>query len=77
MGKKHVFNILDERQKKPFESFADIESRVHLMPNPLNIIVKRIVEELMGEAEKHYLFTRPPPKKEFNQFPQSYERKDF
>ncbi len=76
MGKKHLFSILEERQKKPFESFADIEKRVHLMPNVLHTIVKRIVEELMGEAEKHYLFARPPVRKE-ESFRERRERESF
>ena len=71
MGKKHLFSILEERAKKPFESFADIEKRVHLMPNVLHTIVKRIIEELMGEAEKHYLFARPPVRKE-----ESFQRRE-
>ncbi len=75
MGKKHLFSILEERAKTPFESFADIEKRVHLMPNVLHTIVKRIVEELRGEAEKHYLFARPPVRKE--EIFQRRERESF
>ena len=63
MGKKHLFNILEERQKKPFESFKDIETRVHLMPNAVKTITKRVMEELEGMEEKHYLFCRAPAQK--------------
>ncbi len=62
LGKKHLFNILEERKKQPFESFKDIEKRVHLMPNPPKILVKRIMEELEDDKLKHYLFVRPPLK---------------
>jgi len=68
LGKKHLFNILEARQKKPFESFRDIEERVPLMPNVAKTICKRIVEELECAEEKHFLFSRPPAqKREFDQ----------
>ena len=61
-GKKHMLDLLAERQKKPFESFEDIAARVKLIPNPLGSLVKRILEELEFDDLKHYLFARPPPK---------------
>ena len=61
LGKKHMKNILEEREKEPFKSFVDIEQRVSLMPNPAKTLVKRIMEELEGDDEpRHYLFVRPP-----------------
>ena len=61
LGKKHLFQILDERDKKPFESFDEIAERVSLMPNPKKLIVKRILEEIKEEDDpRHYLFVRPP-----------------
>lgn len=60
IGRKHVANILKEREEKPFESFADIEKRVPLIPNPKKTIIKRIISELMGEEDKYFLFTRKP-----------------
>jgi len=66
LGQKHMQHIIQERSKKPFESFEDIAKRVSLVPAPLKAIVKRIIIELEDEAEKHHLFTRPPArKKEF------------
>jgi putative nucleotide binding protein len=55
IGKKHVVSILEERKKKPFESFEDVSNRVKLCPNPVKIIAKRILEELKGK-EKFNLF---------------------
>ncbi len=55
IGKKHVTYILDEREKKPFESFDDIKSRVHLLPNLCDIIAERVLSELK-ERQKYYLF---------------------
>jgi putative nucleotide binding protein len=54
-GKKHTEAILEERDKKPFESFEDIKSRISNLPDPRTAVVKRILEELKGE-ERHYLF---------------------
>jgi len=68
LGKKHMFNILEERQKKPFESYADIEKRVHLMPDPVKTVIKRVMIELEDEKQKHYLFVRPPSRQEEERF---------
>ena len=55
LGKKHMWEIIEERRVKPFESFADIKARIKLMPDPEKIIIKRILLELEGN-EKHKLF---------------------
>ena len=62
MGKKHMQDILKERQKKPFESFEELAKRVKLLPDPVKTIVKRIEMELEEENLNHYLFARPPVK---------------
>ncbi len=64
LGKKHMRDILDTREKEPFKSYKDIEKRVKLMPDPVKTIVKRVKEELEeDESNKYFLFTRPPAKK--------------
>ncbi|MDD5132936.1 MAG: DUF655 domain-containing protein [Candidatus Nanoarchaeia archaeon] len=55
IGKKHMMEILDEREKEPFKDFEDLKTRVKLMPDPEKLIVKRILQELDG-LEKYYLF---------------------
>ncbi len=55
LGKKHMWEILDARKEKPFESLGDIKKRVKLMPDPEKAIIKRILKELSG-AEKHRVF---------------------
>ena len=57
IGKKYMWQIVDEREKRPFESFKDLQERVNI-PNPAKLLAKRVVEELMGES-KYRLFTRP------------------
>lgn len=56
IGKKHMWDILDGREKKTFESFKDMQSRVNIS-NPAKLIAKRITEEL-SIGSKYRLFTR-------------------
>jgi putative nucleotide binding protein len=56
LGKKHMWEILEQRKEKDFESFDDLKKRVKLMPDPEKAIIKRIVSEIEGE-EKHRIFT--------------------
>ena len=62
MGKKHMLDILTERDKKPFEGIVDLEKRVHSLPHVPKMLAKRIMLELEGLDPKHYLFVRPPSK---------------
>ncbi|MCS4542187.1 MAG: DUF655 domain-containing protein [Euryarchaeota archaeon] len=59
IGKKLMWSIIEERKKKPFQNFADISARVHLLPDPKKMVVKRIIQELEGR-EKYYIFVPPP-----------------
>jgi putative nucleotide binding protein len=56
-GKKHTEAILEERNKKPFESLEDLKKRVSNLPDPKKTIAKRFVEEIIGK-EKYYLFIK-------------------
>lgn len=56
IGKKTLWKILEERRKKPFESFEDIEKRAGI--DPVKLIVERIIEELK-EPQTRYLFVKP------------------
>ncbi len=64
LGKKHLFEMLKERETKPFESFKEITERVNLMPDPAKLIVKRVILELEDDKLKYYVFVRPPAKEE-------------
>jgi len=55
LGKKHMWEILQARKEKPFESFDDLKARVKLLPDPKKVVVKRIIKELEGK-EKYNLF---------------------
>lgn len=58
IGKKLRNNILDERKRKPFESFEDIESRISGLHNPQEVLVERILEEIREEDLKYRIFAR-------------------
>jgi len=56
IGKKYMWQVINERERKPFESFDDLQKRTDL-PNPVKLITKRVLEELAGDS-KYRLFTR-------------------
>ncbi|MBI4147073.1 DUF655 domain-containing protein [Candidatus Woesearchaeota archaeon] len=56
LGKKHMWEVLNARKEKPFESFDDIQDRVKLLPSPKQLIVKRIIAEIEGK-EKYRIFS--------------------
>lgn len=55
LGKKHMWEIIEQRQEKPFESFQDLKNRIKLIPDPQKMFSKRIISELLGN-EKYNLF---------------------
>ncbi len=57
IGKKLMWEILESRNRKPFESFADISSRIKSLPHPQKMIQARILEELEDKDVKYHLFT--------------------
>lgn len=64
IGKKHLLDILEERSKKPFDSYADMVERVKLFPDPVKTVVRRVMEEMQGD-EKYYIFVQKHMKKQF------------
>jgi putative nucleotide binding protein len=56
IGKTYMMTIIKERDKKKFESFAEIQDRVGLR-DPAKLIAKRIIDEIAGE-ERRNLFVR-------------------
>jgi len=59
IGKKHLEDFLTERAKMPFASFDDIKKRISQFPDPVHIIVQRILTELTEKQSRYYLFVRP------------------
>jgi putative nucleotide binding protein len=59
IGKKLRNNILDQRKRQPFESFAELEDRIGGLHNPQEVLVERIIEELREDDLKYRIFARP------------------
>jgi len=45
IGKKHMWDVINARKKKPFESFADLQQRVEMLPDPKRILIRRMIDE--------------------------------
>ena len=56
IGKKLRNGILDERKRKPFDDFDEIEERVSGLHDPKGVIVERITEELQEDDLKYQIF---------------------
>jgi putative nucleotide binding protein len=56
IGKKLRNNVLDERDRRPFQSFTDLESRVSGLHDPREVLVERILEELREDDLKYRTF---------------------
>ncbi|GAB3675590.1 DUF655 domain-containing protein [Halopiger thermotolerans] len=56
IGKKLRNSILDERKRKPFESFEELSERVSGLHDPDEILVERILEELRDDDLKYQTF---------------------
>jgi putative nucleotide binding protein len=57
IGKKHMKEILEQREEKEFESFEEMKSRVQNLPDPEKAVEKRIIQELINK-ERYNLFTQ-------------------
>jgi len=56
IGKKSMWHILNERERKTFDSFDDLHKRASI-GDPVKLVVRRIMDELSGES-KYRIFTR-------------------
>ncbi len=57
IGKTYMKLILEEREKKKFESFDDLQNRVGLK-EPIKQICKRILEEITGDTRMNLFVKR-------------------
>ncbi|MCL2687467.1 MAG: DUF655 domain-containing protein [Methanobrevibacter sp.] len=65
IGKKHMWDIIKQREEKPFESFEDLKKRVPLLTDPVASLSKRIKIELDNNQvkrgkNKYRIFTQGP-----------------
>ena len=57
-GKRHMQEIIKQRQEKEFESFEDMKKRIQNLPDPEKAVEKRILNELItferiNRSEEH------------------------
>ncbi|MHA1672972.1 MAG: DUF655 domain-containing protein [Promethearchaeota archaeon] len=57
VGKKLMWEIINYREKHPFTSFKEIHENIPGF-KPIEIIAKRIIEELSDEDQKRFLFVK-------------------
>ena len=57
IGKTYLNSIIQEREKKPFENYDDIESRAGLK-EPIKHLTQRILEEISGETRMNIFVKR-------------------
>lgn len=57
IGQKHMWEILEERERQNFVTFQDIADRTSIS-NPPKLIAQRIIKELQREGVKYYLFSK-------------------
>ena len=57
IGKRLMWQILDQRERVPFGSYEDLQRRVNVT-DPVKLLVRRVMNEL-SEDEKYQLFVRP------------------
>lgn len=56
IGKKSMWQIINQRERKVFDSFKDLQSRAGIT-DPVKLVTRRIIDELSGES-KYRVFTR-------------------
>jgi len=57
IGQKHMWEILNARNRQEFVTFQDISDRTSIS-NPAKQIALRIIKELQREGIKYYLFSK-------------------
>ena len=67
IGKKYMWDLINAREEKPFESFEDITERIPTLTDPAGMIVNRVKQELDTNTvrrgkNKYYIFTQAPRK---------------
>jgi putative nucleotide binding protein len=68
IGKKYMWEIIEAREEKPFESFEDFSKRLPTLADPAGMITKRILIELDTTSpkrgkNKYNIFTQAPRQK--------------
>ena len=58
VGKKHLKDLIEIREEKPFENFNDVKSRVPFLSEPQKALATRIIDEIEGNVERLFFIQR-------------------
>ena len=58
VGKKHLKDLIETREDKPFEDFKDVKSRVSFLSEPQKAFATRIIDEIDGNVERLFFIQR-------------------
>jgi len=58
VGKKHVKDLIEIREEKPFENFKDVKSRISFLSEPQKSFATRIIDEIEGNVERIFFIQR-------------------
>lgn len=64
IGKKHMWQVIEERKKKPFESFVELQQRVSMLPDVKKMVIRRVIDEL-EDKDRHRLFVLGMPSRQY------------
>ena len=67
-GKKHMWQIIEERKNKPFESFEDLKKRVRLIPDPEKATARIISISVVFNDGTEYFISDMDEKKMLEEF---------
>jgi putative nucleotide binding protein len=57
IGQKHMWEIIEARERQEFNTFQDIIDRTSIS-SPEKVIAQRIIKELQREGIKYYIFSK-------------------
>lgn len=58
IGKKHMWDIIEERDVEPFQSYEDLKERCPSIPEPQKMVRQRILEEIKERDPRHTIFVK-------------------
>src|SRR4030066_1417910 len=50
IGKKYMWQVINERERRAFESYEDLQKRTEL-PRPVKVLTRRVMEEVQGDSK--------------------------
>jgi len=77
VGEKLMWEIINAREQKPFESFEDFHTRIKSIKSLPTLISKRIINELIDDEERHVIFVKRRQSSSRSAGSKSYGKKSY